>query len=311
MENKVNYVAVGLFVLVLAAVFVVGSIWLAAGGAFQKKYDIYLAFVNESVSGLNLNAPVKYSGVEIGKVREIRLHPGNPNHVQLTLAIERGTPIKVDTIAMLNTQGLTGIAFIELTGGVATSPPLLATGKDEYPVIRTKPSLSTRLENVLTTVLTKLDSTSTSVSAILSIENQAAIKSALADIAAVAHTLETHKDTLDTGIASAARTFDNSARVTAQLEPMIERISRSANAIEKMGNETALASVSARKTVDAVGTDMKHFTAETLPEVHRLLGEISVMTISLRRLSEQAERNPSSFIFGHKPVPTGPGESKK
>ena len=63
--------------------------------------------------------------------------------------------------------------------------------------------------------------------------------------------------------------------------------------------------------VDAVGADMRHFTAETLPDVERLLGEISVLTISLRRLSEQAERNPSGFIFGHKPVPTGPGESKK
>ncbi len=311
MENKVSYVAVGLFVLVLGAVFIIGSIWLGTGGAFQKKYDLYLAFINESVSGLNLNAPVKYSGVEIGKVREIRLDPGNPNQVQLTLAIERGTPIKVDTVAMLKAQGLTGIAFIELTGGVATSPPLRATVKGEYPVIHTKPSLSTHLEKALTTVLAKLDSTSTNVNAILSVENQTALKSALADIAAVAHTLETHKDTLDTGIVSAARTFDNSARITAQLGPVIDRISRSADALEKMGNETALASATTRKTVDAIGADMKHFTAETLPDVERLLGEISVLTISLRRLSEQAERNPSGFIFGHKPVPTGPGESKK
>lgn len=311
MENKVNYFAVGLFVLVLAAVFIVGSIWLSTGGAFQKKYDLYLAFVNESVSGLNLNAPVKYSGVEIGKVREIRLNPSNPNQVQLTLAIERGTPIKVDTVAMLKAQGLTGIAFIELTGGVATSLPLRATVNGEYPVIHTKPSLSTHLEKVLTTILAKLDSTSTNVNAILGVENQAAIKSALADIAAVAHTLETHKDALDAGIVSAARTFDNSARVTAQLGPVIDRISRSADALEKMGNETALASASTRKTADAIGADMKHLTAETLPDVERLLGEISVLTTSLRRLSEQAERNPSGFIFGHKPMPTGPGESKK
>jgi phospholipid/cholesterol/gamma-HCH transport system substrate-binding protein len=60
METKVNYVLVGGFVLVLGAALVAGILWLASGGGFQKKYDLYLALVGESVAGLNLNAPVKY-----------------------------------------------------------------------------------------------------------------------------------------------------------------------------------------------------------------------------------------------------------
>ena len=172
------------------------------------------------------------------------------------------------------------------------------------------------LFHILTTVLAKLDSTSNNINALLSDENRLAVKSALADIATVSRTLAARKDTLDAGLASAARTFDNSARVTAQLGPVIERVApvidrigRSADAIEKLGNEAALASTSAGKTVDAVGADVKRLTAETVPEMTRLLGELNVLSASLRRLSEQTERNPSSLLFGRSPVPPGPGET--
>jgi phospholipid/cholesterol/gamma-HCH transport system substrate-binding protein len=305
----VNYVVVGAFVLVLGAVLIAGVLWLASGGAFQKKYDLYLAIANESVAGLNLNAPVKYNGVDVGKVRKIWLEPGNPEQANLLFAIEHGTPVKEDTVAVLKTQGLTGIAYVELSGGSRDSPPLAATVGNKYPVIPTKPSLSTRLENVLTTVLAKLDSTSSNLNAILSDENRTAFQNALADIAAVAHTIAARRDTLDAGIVSAARTFDNSARATARLEPVIERISRGAQAVEKMGDQVARTSDGAGKTVNSVGADVKRFTAETLPELERLLGELSDLATSLRRLSEQTERDPRGLLFGRTPLPEGPGES--
>ena len=303
-----NYSIVGAFVLILGSVLIAGVLWLASGGAFQKKYDLYQAIEDESVAGLNLNAPVKYSGVDVGKVRGIRLDPSNPERVNLLFAIERGTPIKVDTIAMLKTQGLTGITYVELSGGVKGSPPLRAIAGARYPVIRTKPSLSARLENILTNVLAKLDSTSTNINAILSDENRAAFKNALADIATLARTFAARKDTIDAGITHAGQTLENTAQATAQIGPLIDRLSRSANAVEKMGNEVANTSVSAGKTIDTAGASVKRFSAETLPELERLLGELSVLSASLRRLSEQTERNPAGLLFGRKPVPEGPGE---
>lgn len=303
-----NYPVVGAFVLVLGAVLIAVVLWLASGGALQKKYDLYLAIEDESVAGLNLNAPVKYNGVDVGQVREIQLDPLNPQRVNLLFAIERGTPIKEDTIAVLKTQGLTGIAYVELSGGAIDSPTLRATAASRYPVIRTKPSLSARLENVLTTVLAKLDSTSSNINAILSDENRLAFKSALADIAVVARTIAARKETLDAGITHAGRTLENSALASAQIGPVMDRIGRSADAVEKMGTEVARTSLSAGKTVDAVGADVKRFSVETLPELERLLGELSVLTTSLRRLSEQTQRDPRGLIFGRKPVPEGPGE---
>lgn len=304
-----NYAVVGAFVLVLGGALIAGVLWLASGGAFQTKYDMYLAIEEESVSGLNLNAPVKYNGVEVGKVKSIQLDPQNPEHVRLIFAIERGTPIKEDTVAVLKTQGLTGIAYVELGGGSRDAPPLHATSPEQYPMIRTKPSLSARLENVLTSVLAKLDRTSSNIDAILSDENRLAFKNALADIAVVSRTFAARRDTLDKSITSASRTLDNSARVTAELGPVIARIGRSADAVEKMGLETAAASNSAGKTINSVGADVQRFSAETLPELERLLGELNVLSASLRRLSEQTERNPNSLLFGRSLVPDGPGET--
>ena len=87
MERQVNYAVVGLFVILLGAAWLAISLWLALGD-FGTNYTRYHVFMNESVSGLHLDAPVKYRGVEIGRVRDIGLNPLVPEQVQLTLDIE-------------------------------------------------------------------------------------------------------------------------------------------------------------------------------------------------------------------------------
>ncbi|HJV92621.1 MAG TPA: MlaD family protein [Azonexus sp.] len=308
MDSKVNYVAVGVFVIVLGCALIAGVLWLAAGAGGRKHFDPYMAVINESVSGLNVDAPVKYLGVDVGKVREIRLQPGNPELVQLFFAIERGTPIKQDTVATLKIQGLTGIAYVELSGGRPDSPPLVATTPGQPPVIRTKPSLSARLENVLTRGLASLDRTSANVNAVLDDDNRAAFKSALADIARVAHALSEQRDALNAGIGNLAQTADHTAQATQQLESVIRRIGTSADAVEKMADNVKQTSTTTGQTIDAMGAGVKHFTGETLPEMERLLGELSDLSLALRRLSEQTERNPSGLLLGRQPVPAGPGE---
>ena len=312
----------GAFVLLLGTALIGGVLWLATGGAFKKNYDLYLAVINESVAGLNLNAPVKYSGVDVGKVQKIQLDPLNPEKVRLIFAIEQGTPIKVDTVAVLKTQGLTGIAYVELGGSTKDAPPLLATGQEKYPEILTKPSLSTRLENILTTVLEKLNNTTSNIDSLLSNKNLQALQSTLADIAIVSHTIAARKDTINDGIENAARTFDNTARVTKEIAPLLTQIERNAKAIEnttlaientakaieKTGNAATKAINNADQTVNTVGTDVSRFSNEALPELQRLLGELNVLAGSLRRLSEQTQREPASLLRGRGATPKGPGE---
>ena len=97
---------------------------------------------------------------------------------------------------------------------------------------------------MLTTALAKLDSTSNNINAMLSSENQAAFRSALADMAAVAHTLAARREVIDAGIVSAARTFDRAAEASARLTPLIEHLEQSALAVKTMGVEVTRTSAS-------------------------------------------------------------------
>jgi phospholipid/cholesterol/gamma-HCH transport system substrate-binding protein len=309
----VNYTVVGAFVIALGAALIAAVLWLAAGGAWRQKVDLYLTMMEESVAGLSVNAPVKFNGVDVGQVRSIRLDPSNPERVILTLAIQRGTPITVDTLAMLKTQGLTGISSIELAGGAPGSAPLLAKAAGEWPVIPSKPSLSARLEDVLTTVLAKVERTSTTLDDLLSEGNRAAVTSSLTDIAALTHTLAVRAPAIDAAISQAAQTLQHANRVAAvmaaDLGPVVARVGRSADALEKMGQDTALASAQAASAVVGVGRDVRQLTADTAPELQRLMAELQVLSASLRRFSDAAERNPSSLLFGRGAVAEGPGEA--
>ena len=308
MEDKVNYTLVGAFVIALGAALVAGVLWLAAGASGKKRYDGYQSIVAESVSGLNIDAPVKYLGVDVGKVSEIAIDPSNSRQVRLRFLIEHGTPIKQDTEAVLKTQGLTGIAYVELSGGSEGSPPLVATVEGGIPSIVSKPSLSTRLESVLTTVLTSVDRMSSSLNSVFDADNRVALKQTLADAATLAHALAAQQDALGTGIADAARTARNTAQASARLAPAIERIAAAADAIDKMAKVATLASASAGRSVDAAASGVQQISIDTVPALEQLLGELNQLAGSLQRLSEQTGRNPNSLLLGAPARKAGPGE---
>lgn len=306
-----NYALVGVFVLALGAALIAGVLWLAAGIGGQKRYDPYQVIFNESVAGLSLNAPVKYLGVDVGKVRDITLDPGHPQQVRLQLDIERGTPIKEDTLAVLKSQGLTGIAYVELSGGTTDAPALVEKDDGAVPTIGSMPSLTARLEADLASVLTSLNRTSAAITATLSPENREALNRTLTDTATLMHTLANQQAAINAGIESTARAAHNAAQASAKLGPAIERISQSAAAVEKMADQVARTGADASLAVDAAANDVRRIGSETLPEIDRLLAELNLLSASLRRLSEQTERNPSSLLLGAPTLPPGPGEKAK
>ncbi|MGP1680010.1 MAG: MlaD family protein [Burkholderiales bacterium] len=308
MEEKVNFAVVGVFVLALGAALIAGVLWLSSGGAYRSAYDTYQTYMDESVSGLSRDAPVRYRGVEVGRVRRMALAPGHVEQVQLTLEIERGTPVKQDTVAVLRVQGLTGIAYVELSGGSQDSPELQARAGEAYPVIRSGPSLMVRLDSALTTLLNNLNHTSESVGALLDEDNRREFKQTLADLRILSRTLAARSATIDSGLASAARTLDNAARVSADLPRLLERMQKSADAFDRMSGEIARAGAGVSADVAGARTDLREATGEIVPEVRQLVVELREATGSLRRFSGQLERNPGVLLYG-KPAPRpGPGE---
>ncbi|MDD5328897.1 MAG: MlaD family protein [Sulfuricella sp.] len=300
MESKVNFTVVGLFTLLLSAALVAILLWLGSSGKYYKTYDTYYVYTSESVSGLNLNAPVKLRGVEVGLVHEIALDPTDSERVLLLLKIERGTPVKADSVAVLRTQGLTGIAYVELTGGSRQSPLLTPAPGEKYPVIRSGPSLMTRLDAALTGLLASINRISDSVNAVLDEDNRRAFKRSLAQIDQVTHALAVHSPAIEAGMDNAAKTLEHSARASADLERLIERAGRSADAIERAANEAAHTASEASRATTAV--------PDTLRDIHLLVEDLRELSASMRRTSEQIENNPNALLFGKPRPKPGPGE---
>ena len=311
MDDKVNYSLVGAFVLVLGAALVMGVLWLASGLGGKQAMDRYQAVIQESVAGLDVDAPVKYLGVDVGKVSRIAVDAQNSQQVRLQFLIERGTPIKRDSVAVLKTQGLTGIAYVELSGGSASALPLRAGADGVPPTIPFKPSLSARLENVLSNVLTNIDRVSNNLNAVFDADNRAALKSTLADVAALSHALAAQQGTLARGLQDAARTAQLAAKAGEQLGPTLQRISASAQAVQDMAQVANAASTRAALAADAAASSVQQLSTETLPDLSRLMSDLSGLSASLRQLSEQTTSQPSSLLTG-KPTPRpGPGESAR
>lgn len=301
MEAKVNFAVVGVFVLVLGAGLIAGVLWFSSGGAYRKAYDTYQTYMAESVSGLSLDAPVKYRGVEVGRVRKMALAPTNVQLVQLTLDIERGTPVKEDTVAMLRVQGLTGIAYVEFSGGGPDSPALKARPGEAYPVIRSAPSLMVRLDSAVSALMANVNHTSESMSALLDEDNRRVFKQTLAELQVLTRTLAARSAAIDSSLANAARTMDNTARLSGDLPRLVARIQQSADRFDRMTSDVAQAGTGVRD-------DLRQATGETLPEVRLLASELREVTGSLRRFSEQLEQNPGMLLYGKPALKPGPGE---
>jgi len=99
-----------LFLLLITLAFLVGAQLL-------QERDEYTIVFNESISGLEAGSPVKYNGVRVGSVQRFRIPEDNVTGVEVAVSLDKGTPVKVNTTAVLNLQGITGLKFIELTGG--------------------------------------------------------------------------------------------------------------------------------------------------------------------------------------------------
>src|SRR5713226_4270960 len=134
METDKHYFIEGLFIIGLSVGAAFFAVWLAGSG--HRDDVLYRIHFTDSVSGLALGDPVKYRGVDVGAVKAMTIDPADPRLVQVDVKLRKNAPIKSDTRASLTLKGITGVVFIELTGGSPDAPSLLAvTHKDQIPEI--------------------------------------------------------------------------------------------------------------------------------------------------------------------------------
>ena len=314
MEGRVNYALVGLFVVALSAALGALVIWLTAGHD-DKLYDTYVAYMTESVSGLNVKAAVKYRGVDVGYVRRIAIDRDNPERVRLLLDIERGTPIKVDTVAVLATQGITGLAYVDLTGGRREAAALEAPADGSYPEIRTGPSLFVRIDTAVTTLLEGMGSATRDlgrvadrVTALLGPDNLGAVSATLANLQEVSGMLAGRVDELGDGIREGRVVLGNWARASEDLPLLVSRLAAGAGALNEAISGVSRATGGVERMIGETRRDVVRTSGDTMTQLQALITELQGLTRTVQRLAAELEREPNMLLFGRRGRERGPGE---
>lgn len=346
MDSRVSYAIVGLFVIILTIVLIASLLWLGTG-TDRKIFDTYQIYIKESVSGLNNKATVKYRGVEVGQVSRISLVPERPNEVLVLLEIERGIPLKKDTYATLASQGLTGLAYIELTGGSADAPPPTQEKGQFYPELQTKPSLLVRFDTAISALLIEMNSTSEMTKKLLvdlsslsktahaffSEDNRLALSRTLKNVDVITTTLAARDQELDNSLSQTSQILENSNHISQQLPGLITQLKNSLAAIEHGSDAFTEATTTMTKVIegsqeDVIKTtrtlvqaatelniavknsrkDLDVFTSQALPEMTKTLREMNEVLNNLRTFSQNLGREPNMLLFGKSAPKPGPGE---
>jgi phospholipid/cholesterol/gamma-HCH transport system substrate-binding protein len=155
METHARYILIGLFVIVASLAGFGFVYWLHATGGLGER-TIYRVRFENTVSGLRTGAAVSFNGIRVGEVTNLQLSPEKPGQVFVTIAINPGAPIRADTQARIEVQGLMGSPSIALIGGSPNLPALVAS-KGEPPLLVADASAGQDLTQTAREVLGRID----------------------------------------------------------------------------------------------------------------------------------------------------------
>lgn len=319
MDTKINYTLVGIFVFSLGLALAGFLLWMGKYGFEEKQWDEYIIKMEDGVSGLNVESPVKFRGVEVGTVNEIRIAPDNPEIIEVMILIEQTTPIKTDSIAVLTAQGITGLSYIEIKGGSKTSPSLPVGG-----VIKAGKSLFDKLESSATNITEKMVQTLGRIDLLLSEKNLESVEQALFNLRNTTETLSQQLDLLlspkniqaiETSLANTAlisqafaderETMQALLHTTTDLEKQAVRTLKDYSTVSKSLNQV-LDNINQR--IERGEFDVRQMTEHHLETLDALLKELETLSIKTNEVLEQLKDSPSDILFKQQQYKRGPGE---
>jgi phospholipid/cholesterol/gamma-HCH transport system substrate-binding protein len=304
METRANYVAVGAFVLTLLAGLFIAVLWLARV-QFQTEYKYYETHVAGPVTGLASGALVRLNGIEVGRVTGIELDPKDPQLVRLILQVRNTVEIRTDAVASLETLGLTGLSYVEISGGTLSSPPLVAAKGQQYPTIPSRPSSLQEVFNSAPELLTRLLVISNRTASLLDDKNREALAGALSNLRDITAVFARRTQDIDQLITDSGQTMHNLAIASASLQSMsgkLDRASDGANRLVVGANGAVDQIAKAGADLDAVILSAKpgvlDLTGNGVDQLNELLSDAHHLIANLSRVSTALERDPSRFLFG-------------
>lgn len=298
METRANYVLIGAFALVTSACLLLFGLW-AAKYTSDKDWRLYDVIFDEAVTGLTEGGSVQYNGISVGTVDELSLAPDDPRKVVARVKVRANTPVKTDTHAKLSFTGLTGTAFIQLTGGSPSAPRLVPTNGDDVPVIATEASALQNIAETANKLVARLDR-------VLSDENIDNITRTLDNIESATGALAGQREDLGALIANArvsseklAVTLDTTNGAIADLDRelvdklpgLIQKLDRTLGKLESVaGNADTLLAENRPALND--------FTRDGLGQLGPTLEELRSLVRDLRGISARLDSNPAGYVLG-------------
>jgi phospholipid/cholesterol/gamma-HCH transport system substrate-binding protein len=273
METKANYAAVGIFVLACIIGLVVTLLWLA-GVQYSQEYEYFQTYFKGPVTGLGKGTAVRYNGIDVGRVDNLEFNPNDPQSVIVTLQVQPGLNIRTDSLASIESQGLTGGSYVEIDGGKASSPLLTAEPGQRYPVIKAKTSTLQQIEESAPRLLAKLNTTADRVNDLLSEQNRKQIAEILANLNRTTATVAERSGDIDA-------TLRNLNEATRKVGPVLADADEDINALGKLS-----------KDADAL------VKSPAIDDISDLTSDMKKLLASLTRLSDQLDREPTKLLFG-------------
>ena len=302
MENRSHALLAGAFTLGLALAVVVAAAWL---GGREGPLVPYIITSRVGVGGLNREAPVRYRGVEVGKVDRIRFDPEDRRQILIDVSVAPETHITTKTFGRLGFQGVTGLAFVELAedreeqGGEPLTTHPLEPGRIEM-----RPSTLQEFGDAGQALLVRVNEIAQRMSFLLNEENQVKMANSLASIERMSARFVSFQDklvpTLDAlpgVINNADGTLTEGRALVAEMRTLTHDLQTQMAVFERVG-----------VNADQMGTAASDFYGTTLPGFNKLADKLARTADNLDRVLDAQSREPQSLIFGPQPPEPGPGE---
>lgn len=219
METRANYVAVGLFVLLVLTGALGFVYWLYSAGNTTQRTAIEILF-HDPVTGLAVGSPVVFNGIRIGEVSQLGFVSADSPTVLARAQVDRNAPIKKDTKAELGVQGLTGVSYVSLSGGDSNSPSIFVG--DSVPEITAQRSAIQDLLQGARDILVKTDSTIGQINALIE-ENKDKISRTVSNVETFSNALAENSDNIDRLLTDISDAGAAIAKVAPHVESLVER----------------------------------------------------------------------------------------
>ncbi|MBK1971361.1 MlaD family protein [Campylobacter sp. TTU_617] len=295
MENKASYFWIGFFVFGVFFFSFIFIIWFE-GYSKDEEFSFYEIHTQESVAGLSVKAPVRLLGVEIGNVEKISIDEKDNLSVNILIKVKKNTPIKEDTFATLQLQGITGLKFIQLQGGSKNSKKLIST-KTYIPIIKFKESFFTAIDKQSEHIFSLVKTADNKSKILLSDKNLKNVELILQNLATLSSNINQNFDLLN----------ENLITTSKKLGIMADEVSiLSKNArlsLENINNSSTLFNNLIKKTDDKLENfDDLRFSLLSNLELFKIL------LLESNQLLKDLRRSPSDLIFKNNKPKLGPGE---